>query len=101
MTTWWLTGLTDFHEGAMSDFGDDPDVLNVYQGKIIVLGDAGTGKSSLVKSLNPIISNEKSSTDSSKVDVFSSTHFLLTMSMKVQYSMGFPSFTSRMYPRGR
>ena len=71
MTTWWLTGLTDFHEGAMSDFGDDPDVLNVYQGKIIVLGDAGTGKSSLVKSLNPIISNEKSSTDSSKVDVFS------------------------------
>ena len=65
-------GAVDHVVGSiMSDCGEDPDALTVYQGKVIVLGDAGSGKSSLVKSLDPIISSEKSAMNSSKVDVFS------------------------------
>jgi GTPase SAR1 family protein len=57
----------------MSDFGDPEEIasLPMYQGKIIVLGDSETGKSSLVKSLKPVVSSEKSSHNSSKIDVFS------------------------------
>jgi GTPase SAR1 family protein len=40
----------------MSDFGDGREVedLPVFQGKVIILGDGGTGKSSLLNSLKPI-----------------------------------------------
>ena len=56
----------------MSDCGDGEGDIPVFQGKVIVLGDVRTGKSSLVKSLQPAVSNQKktySNTDT--VDVFS------------------------------
>lgn len=41
---------------GMSDFGDGKEVddVPVFQGKVIILGDSGTGKSSLLNSLKPI-----------------------------------------------
>jgi GTPase SAR1 family protein len=56
----------------MSDFGVDDESVPIYQGKVIVLGDKGTGKSSLVRSLKPLITSEKSAVgDTTKSDVFS------------------------------
>ena len=56
----------------MSDHGDNEEDLQVFQGKVIVLGDSQTGKSSLVRSLDPVISNERKNRSSADtVDVFS------------------------------